>query len=782
MKIGRPIHGLVSLGRMLAVFVFLSVAPAAYAVDCLALFPKSGAVQGDPTCPLIVASNTPSGEGAYICRNDIDLIRSWCASTPDGDPDGSCPVSDPVYPITGATLVEENDFVSGDDVPMFFRRTYRAQPLFRPDAKIGTQWIHNWQRQLGLASAGNNPPQVFAYREDGNRVTFGRSGSAWRAVDRTPLTLAQSSSSWTITDWATGTVETYSLQGVLQSVSGRYGFTTTLTYSDANTPANVAPTTGLLIAVTQHFAGSNPYNDLTLRLAYDAKSQITQLTDPTGAVTQYGYDAKSNLVSVTWPDGNVRRYAYEDKRFTSALTGIVNETGSRIATWTYDGKARVTGVNHPDTNRNVQFAYGNGATIVSDSKGSNTLTFSPVAGVQRPVSVSSPSGSSSRAFDAYGNLISLTTNGVANVQYTYDDADRPVKKVVSDASGTFTTSVRYVDATSLRPSSVMSPGLRRSYAYDENGNVAGIDERPTDDPTGVNGFSALSSSGLIRTVGIQYDFANRPNYIELKENGVLTRSWSGSRDATGNLRLLVDRQNADNSVGVTLRDAAHRAVQFRGPGFIANTLYDSRGRLTLLQYLENAGPINGGVQRFLKINFSYSADGKVVSRTGTVSTNLGPDAAISSDEIDTWLTNYETGVAPAGPPPNRLGWVKSQASANTSAIDQPCGDCYLFAGGGVQTKLYYNDPYFNLQLGRFNSAIPSEPITDATLAAEGFAKGATPKVLLGAKPCGDGCVAEEAACRAICNKARTDFDQIHVWGGSMRRCMSGCLPARCGGA
>ncbi|MFL9905367.1 DUF6531 domain-containing protein [Paraburkholderia sp. RL17-337-BIB-A] len=782
MKIEKTLGGIASVVRLLAAIVFIFVPPTAYAADCLTLFPKSGAIQGDPTCPLIAASNTPSGEGAYNCRNNIDLIKSWCASAPDGIPDGSCPVSDPVYPVTGATLITEDDFVSGDDVPMYFRRTYRGQPLLRSDAKIGTQWVHNWQRQLDLADVSGSTPKVLAYREDGNRVAFGRSGTVWRASDGSPLTLAQQASSWTVTDWATGTVETYSPQGVLQSVSSRNGFTTTLIYSDANTPSNVAPATGLLVALIQHAANSNPYYDLTLRLAYDANARVTHLTDPTGAVTQYSYDAKGNLVSVIWPDGNVRRYMYEDKRFTALLTGIVDENGSRIATWSYDEKARVTAVGHPDTMRNVQFTYGNGATTVSDSKGSNTLNFSSVAGVRRPISVGSPSGSSSRTFDAYGNLLSLVIAGGANVQYTYDEAGRPIIKIVTDASGKLVTSVRYVDATSLRPSEVMAPGWRRAYAYDADGNVAGIDERPTDDPTGANGFFALSSGGLIRTYGIAYDSANRPNFVQLKENGVLTGNWSITRDATGNLRLIVDRLNAANTVGVSTRDAAHRAIGIVGPGFSANPLYDSRGRLTAFQYWEDAGPANGGVKRLLKVNFSYSADGKVVSRTGTVSTNLGPATDISGDEIDTWLTNYETGVAPAGPPPNRLGWAKSQVSTDARTIVQLCGDCYLFAGGGMQTKLYYNYPYFNLQLGGFNSAIPSESITDTTLTAEDFAKGTTSKNLLGAKPCGDGCAAEKAGCRAMCNKARTDFDQFHVWGGSMRRCMSGCMPARCGGA
>src|SRR5207253_2303861 len=111
---------------------------------------------------------------------------------------------------------------------------------------------------------------------------------------------------------------------------------------------SIAPAAGLLIAITDHAPGSNPYYDLTIRLTYDAKWRITQFTDSSGNVTQYGYDGYNNLLSVSWPDGTTRRYAYEDARFASALTGVTDETGTRVATWTYDSAGRATAATHPN--------------------------------------------------------------------------------------------------------------------------------------------------------------------------------------------------------------------------------------------------------------------------------------------------------------------------------------------------------------------------------------------------------------------------------------------------
>ncbi|MFL9965015.1 DUF6531 domain-containing protein, partial [Paraburkholderia sediminicola] len=290
-----------------------------------------------------------------------------------------CPVADPVYPSTGATTITETDFVSGDDVPLTFRRTYRAQPMTRNDAGIGSLWLHNWQIKLGLANAGNSTPQVFAYRAEGIRITFNKTSGTWHTAGFSGLALTQDGSGWTLTDLASGTAESYSSQGVLLSMNTRNGRTVTLTYSDASTPSTIAPASGLLISISQHAIEYRPHTDITIRLAYDQKRRLIQMTDPIGATTKYAYDTLSNLVSVTWPDGNVRRYVYDDSRFGAALTGVVDETGKRIATWTYDAMGRATAVAHPDTTRNVQLSYGSGTTTVTDGTGSSTLNYSCLA-------------------------------------------------------------------------------------------------------------------------------------------------------------------------------------------------------------------------------------------------------------------------------------------------------------------------------------------------------------------------------------------------------------------
>ncbi|MFM0081726.1 DUF6531 domain-containing protein [Paraburkholderia sediminicola] len=307
-------------GRLLAAFMLLMVAFGANAADCNAVWTATGAKPGSPTCRWDAYAGVPGGMQYYNCLS-FPLIDAWCATPTTEEPEASCPVADPVYPGNGAVTLTEADFVSGDDIPMLFTRTYRSRSLGTSATAMGPVWFHSWQRNLGLASANSgSSSKVLAYRENGEPVTFHWSAGTWRTAGFTGLALAQDGSGWTLTDLKTDTVESYSAQGVLLSESTKTGFVRTLTYGGS----------GLLTTITQHAAGTDANNDITLRLDYDDKNRLSRLNDSLGRMTQYGYDANGNLVSVAWPDGYAHRYVYDDTRFKNALTGEIDEAGNAL--------------------------------------------------------------------------------------------------------------------------------------------------------------------------------------------------------------------------------------------------------------------------------------------------------------------------------------------------------------------------------------------------------------------------------------------------------------------
>ena len=662
--------------RLLAAFMLLMVAFGASATDCLSLYSQSGATPGSKTCRLDVVGNTPGGMGNYACINDLALIDQWCAAPAANEPEASCPVADPVYPGSGAVTLTEADFVSGDDLPMRFTRTYRSKSLGASSAAMGLVWFHNWQRNLGLANANSgSASKVLAYRENGEPVTFNWSSGSWRTVGFTGLALVQSGSGWTLTDLKTDITESYSAQGLLLSESTRTGFVRTLTYDSS----------GLLTTITQHAAGTDAKQDVTLRLDYDDKRRLSRLNDPLGRLTQYAYDASGNLVSVTWPDGNVHRYVYDDTRFRNALTGEIDEIGNRIATWSYDTQGRAAAVNHADSSLNAQFAYGAGTTTVTDNKRTTTLGFSSVGGVLRPTSSRSADGAKSFAWDASGSLLK-DSDEAGNSEYSYDVAGRPARITSKDASGTFTTTIRYADGTSLRPAAIASPGVIQSFVYDGQGNATGLSESPTTDSTGASGFDAAKSNDATRAYGMVYDAFNRITFAQFYEAGTLVGQWKVTRDATGNVFGVIVQQALPDGTEMIMRDAAHRVLSGYNPTGDFYLRYDLRGRISRFKFNEYASPTNGGLRRVFKVSFDYAPDGRVVLRSGTVARNGsvldlndGTDVPISSDEVDQWIDNYNFGESPVGPPANLQGSRQMLRGAvpGTSTV---CGGCHFSAG------------------------------------------------------------------------------------------------------
>ncbi|MEZ0604236.1 DUF6531 domain-containing protein [Paraburkholderia sp. IW21] len=665
------------VGRLLVAFILLPVAFSANADDCFTLYSKSGATPGTKSCRLDVTSNTPGGMGNYACINDLALIDQWCSIPATDEPEKSCPVADPIYPGSGAVTSTETDFVSGDDIPLQFTRTYRSKPLAKNVNALGPAWFHSWQRNLGLANANSgSSSKVLAYRENGEPVTFNWSAGTWRTAGFTGLALAQNGSGWTLTDLRTETVESYSAQGMLLSESTKTGFSRTLTY-DAS---------GLLTTITQHAAGTNANKDLTLRLDYDDKRRLSRLNDPLSGMTQYGYDANGNLVSVTWPDGYVHRYVYDDTRFKNALTGEIDESGNRIATWTYDAQGRAVAVSHPDAGHNVQFAYQTGSTVITDSRRATTLNLSSIGGMLRSTGSTSPAGNTSTAWDASGNLLKDADASGATSEYSYDDTGRPVRATVKSASGTSVSTIRYADATSLRPSMIASPRLIQSFVYDASGNTTGIAETPTSDATGASGFDAPRAVGVTMSYGMTYDATNRLTFAQQMADGKVAGQWVVTRDATGNVFSIYPVEENVASEAIS-RDAAHRVLYGYNPTGDFYLRYDRRGRIDLFKFNEYASPVNGGVRRVFKVRFDYSPDGQVVYRIGTVARNGsvldlndGTDIPISSDEIDQWIDNYNYGDSPVGPPANLQGGRQLLLAGSAVGARTVCRSCHFSVG------------------------------------------------------------------------------------------------------
>ena len=648
-------------GRLMAAFMLLMLAFSANADDCFSLYAKSGATPGSKTCKLDVTSNTPGGMGNYACINDLVQIDQWCNST-GTPPDDTCPVADPVFPANGIVTLSETDFASGDASPLVFSRSYLSKPFDNAQIAMGGYWVSNWQRRLDLTALNASTPKITAYRSNGQPLIFKWVSGGWAVPGTSGLSLMKAGDGYFyLKDERLGTTETYSAStGLFHSETTRTGMYREVGYVGQRMD---------WIAQWPVDRIGQAASRLTLSLTYDSNGRILSVVPPSGNATHYAYDAKGNLVSVTAPIGYVRQYLYEDARFPNALTGIKDESGSRIATWTYDSSGRAISVTHPDTTRNVSLSYGSGTTTVGNLAGNSTYSFSS-GDTSRPGSIATPGGTVSRTWDTSGNLKQRVTPD-GNTQYTWDSANRPTKAFATVAGNKTVTTIEYSDSSSLRPHLVATPGKIRAFVYDTAGNVTGYAEWQTTDLTGEQGMQAVAA-GDQTTVGSRYDQAGRLLSATVVRNGAKTEDWTYTYDARGNIATTLDAVSgwAMRTLG---RDAENRATQIAGNSGQASIGYDERGRVKSFGYNEPASSVNGGLARVLAVDYQYAANGSVSSHSAKVSTNGAWWQPISDAELGVWLTNWELGNDPVAPPANLTG-LQTDAQPFVPDI---CVECYM---------------------------------------------------------------------------------------------------------
>jgi len=247
----------------------------------------------------------------------------------------------------GNAYRQETDFRSSANPLLEIGRLYNSMDA-RPRA-FGFNWVGSYERRLEIFAG----LRVVAWRPDANRYYFdqikgklvadagitdtlvkvagGRSGVAWRYTT------------------ADRVVEEYDARGVLIGLRGAKGAAVRLQYSDASTPAAMAPGAGYLLRVVDAAGRSVSFN-------YDHEGRIVRAVDVQGAAYAYTYGGVSacrapatgampcesgNLTAVATQDGRTRTYLYDEAQHAPislprALTGIVTADGVRDAAWNYD--------------------------------------------------------------------------------------------------------------------------------------------------------------------------------------------------------------------------------------------------------------------------------------------------------------------------------------------------------------------------------------------------------------------------------------------------------------
>lgn len=402
----------------------------------------------------------------------------------------------------------------------------------------------------------------------------------------------------------------YDVLGRLTGVTNPLGYTTSLQYDAVGNLTGKTDALGKQVLDVSYDALNNPraISDAlgnTTTSQYDSLSRLTSVTDPLGCVTQFNYDdlnrlksttdalsgqgsqdfdAHSNRTALVDPNNNRTSFSYDPAdrltARTSAASGNTNlgynvrnlpawkiNARGQKTTYEYDAAGRLTSFTNPDGT--VSFTYDQNGNLLTaaDSAGTTVREYDALNRITKYIDTQG--NIIEYAYDAVGNLITLTYPGGRQVQYQYDASNRLVK--VTDWAGRIT-----------------------SYEYDPNGRLV----------------KTLHPGGTSTTRA--YDDASR--LIQMKDvnnSGGIISQYDYTYDASGNL---TEEKNSNENVSFTMSDAAltygadNRLATYNGQ----TVVYDADGNLT-------EGPLAGKM-----VSFTYDARSRL---TGAGTTKYTYDDA-----------------------------------------------------------------------------------------------------------------------------------------------------------
>ncbi|CAJ7870371.1 ImpA family type VI secretion-associated protein [Burkholderia pseudomallei] len=495
---------------------------------------------------------------------------------------------------------------------------------------------------------------VTVFRPDGSQYTFTCANGTCAAQGQSELSLSASSSGYTLTA-ENGDVERYDLNGNLQTIVSRDGYTQTISSS---TDATTGRTT--ISAVSDSYGR-------TLTFAYDSYGRLNQVTLPDQATVQYAYDTASRLSGVTYPDKSVVGYQYGNANFPQALTAWIDEAKATYATWSYDntsGKAITSALaGNVDTS---SLSYVSNSTTLTDNLGtSRTYTYQDIAGALRVTAISGPMCKDclgqSMSYDGNGFLASTLDWNGNTTQYIYGStgllqqrmdgvgspAQRstaqtwntalrvPLTRTVSNAGGTVVSNEQWVYNTAgqtlarceIDPTNSAASG----YSCSNTGTVpAGVRRWTYTYCTAVDTTQCPIVGLPLTATGPRTDLTQTQAYSYYLSSSATSCGTPGAACyQAGDLKSVTDALG--HVITMASYDAAGRVTR----------MIDSNGTFTDLTYTPRgwlaSRTVNGAVTKF-----TYTPYGLVASITDPdgIATSYTYDAAHRLTRITDALGNY----------------------------------------------------------------------------------------------------------------------------------------------
>ena len=215
----------------------------------------------------------------------------------------------------------------------------------------------------------------------------------------------------------------YDAMGNIVSVTDAEGNVTENSYdSFGNLVKQMNETTGEVSTYTyigaKYLASSTDALGSTASMTYDSMGNVATLTNPNGGVTRYSYDLNSNLTDESIGQDYHVQYTYNAQNLTASK---INSRDQKTI-YDYDGLGRM--VRQTDEAGIIEYAYdANGNVLtVTETVGEEVHTIiRTYDGLNRVTSYEDGKGNKiGYTYDKIGNLVTLTYPNGKQVHYTYD--------------------------------------------------------------------------------------------------------------------------------------------------------------------------------------------------------------------------------------------------------------------------------------------------------------------------------------------------------------------------
>lgn len=483
---------------------------------------------------------------------------------------GSSFGGNPINLQNGNKIQIESDYIANGRNPLKVVRSYNS--LSTRQGVFGYGWAANFEKKMIHLSGAI--PEVEIQRDSGLIERFVKEEGRWQGKHINTATLIELPNGDFEYQSRNGWREIYSEQGQLVSETDIDDYSLFYGYV-ASQLKTITDDAGRVLTFTYH-----------------ADGLVDTVTTPDQQVYKYEYSS-NNLTRIYYPQAYLngeyktvsKEYLYENSDYPHALTGMVDETGNRYASWRYDDKGRAIYSEHGDGFEAITIDYVKyGETLTTNEFGKQTtFKYQLVNGVLKTTAIS---GHQSDLCSAKLQNIEYYDNGFIKEKvdwnghktvYEYNERGLTTStkiyenqnKDLPDSAPEWLTTPDYEEAVlwlsdQPRIDTLQQPSLFTDFEYNQNGLLTAVTETNRIELAGLE-------TQTPQTVVTEYSYEYHPD-----SNRVKTMSIDGPRDDV-NDHSSIEFDSVGNAIKTTNAKGFFETSEYLRANYSATRITDENG-------------------------------------------------------------------------------------------------------------------------------------------------------------------------------------------------------------